>query len=436
MRHKSRAFWIFSILLLMAPVAGLAMLQLEQDGNRALTPYYTERVNDPIARLQSEIDSGQVNLLFDKKWGYLPAVLRALKIPESSQSLVFSKTSFQIDHISRQTPRALYFNDDVYVGWVQGGPVVEVASVDPVLGTIFYTLPQKSSDRPQFDRLIEGCLVCHDSSSTNGVPGLLMRSILVDVSGNPILSAGSTIMTDRSPLIDRFGGWYVTGTSGEQLHRGNSFYPDNADAMGNAKTYVSRMNLAATSNRTSLPQTVDANRYLTRHSDIVSLMVMTHQTQIHNLIAKVTYEVRAATEEASGNAHDSEITRNRIRNAAEPLVGAMLFAWTPELTAPIAGTSDFTAEFEKQGPFDRQGRSLREFDLKRRLFRYPLSYLVYTKAFDSMPAPAKDYVYRRFREILTGADNSFAFSHLTVSDRKAILQIIEDTKPDFATPQQ
>jgi hypothetical protein len=418
---------------LLLPVAGMAMMQMASIGDRALNDYIKGRADDPIARLQQKVDSGDVSLPFDKKWGYLPAVLRAMKIPESSQTLVFSKTSFQIDHISVRAPRALYFNDDVYVGWVQGGPVLELASVDPTLGTIFYALPQKAGDKPQFERLNEGCLVCHDSSSTGGVPGLLMRSLLVDVSGNPILSAGSTVMTDRSPLNERYGGWYVTGTSGSQVHRGNSYYPDVAEALGTPKTYVSRMNLAATSNRMSLPETVDSTRYMTKHSDIAALMVMTHQTQIHNLIARVSYEVRSAIEDEGVNPPVSEITQTRIRNVTEPLVIAMLFGWTPELTSPIAGSSGFASEFAKQGPFDRKGRTLRELDLNTRLFRYPLSYVVYTESFNAIPAPAKEYVYKRFREILTDDDESMAYAHLSASDRKAMLEILEDTKPDFAS---
>jgi len=161
-------------------------------------------------------------------------------------------------------------------------------------------------------------------------------------------------------------------------------------------------------------------------------MVLTHQTQIHNLITRASYEVRSAIQDEGVDPPVSEITRNRIRNATEPLVTAMLFGWTPELTAPIAGTSGFAAEFSKQGPFDRQGRTLRELDLKKRLFRYPLSYVIYTESFNSMPATAKEYVYKRFREILSGADKSMAFSQLSESDRAAILQILEDTKPDFA----
>jgi hypothetical protein len=423
--------WLIALALLI-PAAGFAVLQVDPGGERTLNEYIRKTPEDPIAHLQEKINSGETKLNFDKKWGYLPAVLRAMHISETTQSLVFSKSSFQIDHISVGTPRALYFNDDVYVGWVQGGPVLEFASIDPIVGSIFYTLPQKETERPQFERLNEGCLVCHDSSATAGVPGLLMRSVLVDKDGNPILSAGSSVMTDRSSLLERFGGWYVTGTSGSQQHRGNSYYPGTADNLGTARTYVSRMNLAPTSNLTNLPQTMDATKYLTPHSDIVALMVFTHQTQIHNRIAKATSDVRSALLDEGEGSSLSEITQNRIRNAVEPLVAQMLFARTPEFTEPIAGTSGFATEFAKQGPFDSQGRTLRQLDLKGRLFRYPLSYLIYSESFNAMPGPAKDYVYRRFREILTGADTSSTYAYLTETDRKAILQILGDTKPDFA----
>ena len=422
----------FFVFVLLIPAAGLAMLQMGTMGANAVADYAKAKPNDPIARLQEKIDAGAVTLKFDRRWGYLPSILNILKIPESTQSLVFSKTSFQIDHIAVRMPRALYFNDDVYVGWVQGGPVLEFASVDPKLGAIFYTLDQKADGPPKFDRLVEGCLVCHHSSSTEGVPGFLVRSLLTDVDGDPILSAGTNLVTDRSPWIERFGGWYVTGTTGGQLHQGNSYYPGNSDAIGNARTWVARRDFAPTSNLTSLPSNVDATRYLTGHSDVVALLVLAHQTQLHNLIARVTYEVPSILRDEAMDPSNSQMAKYRIRSVTEPLVQAMLFAWTPEFTGPIRGTSSFAAEFAKQGPFDHQGRSLRELDLNKRLFRYPLSFLVYSEAFDAMPPRAREYVYQRFREILTGADQTMDFRHLTDSDRRAILEILEDTKPDFA----
>src|SRR5207244_7707809 len=88
--------------------------------------YATAPVNDPVARLQARLDRGELKLDSNPKNGYLAALLKALNIPASSQSLVFSKTSFQRDRISPQRPRALYFDDDTYVGWVRGGDVVEL----------------------------------------------------------------------------------------------------------------------------------------------------------------------------------------------------------------------------------------------------------------------------------------------------------------------
>src|SRR5205085_6191073 len=127
---------------------------------------------DAVAKLQQQIDEGGVTLAYDEAHGYLPAVLKALKVPVSSQGLVFSRTSLQVDRIAPWTPRAIYFNDDVYVGWVQGGPIMEIASVDPALGAVFYTLRQDPTGRPAFERQTQTCLQCHDSSSsTGGVPG-------------------------------------------------------------------------------------------------------------------------------------------------------------------------------------------------------------------------------------------------------------------------
>ncbi len=117
----------------------------------------------------------------------------------------------------------------------------------------------------------------------------------------------------------------------------------------------------------------------------------------------------------------------------EPLVKAMLFSGETRLTAPITGTSAYAAQFASYGPFDRQKRSLREFDLQTRLFRYPLSYQIYSATFDGLPDMAKQYVYGRFEEIFTGKDRSADWAHLSDADRRALLEILRDTKPEFAT---
>jgi hypothetical protein len=184
----------------------------------------------------------------------------------------------------------------------------------------------------------------------------------------------------------------------------------------------------------------DINRCLTKHSDIVALMVLTHQTRTHDLITKTHYDLDAALQDeeafykglgASGSQYYAEITPRRIQAAIEPLLRAMLFVWEAEINEPIAGTSGFAAEFAKQGPHDHQGRSLRDLDLNHRLFRYPLSYHIYSNAFNALPEAGKSQFYKRLREILTGEDKGRDFAHLSEADRKAILEILDETKPDW-----
>src|SRR5262245_25004046 len=117
--------------------------QLPRLAEDSAIAYSKTPATDPVAQLQKKIDSGEVMLAFDEQHGYLSSLLRALEIPVSSQGLVFSRTSLQVDRIAPWSPRAVYFNDDVYVGWVQGGPIMEIASVDPKLGAVFYTIAQE-----------------------------------------------------------------------------------------------------------------------------------------------------------------------------------------------------------------------------------------------------------------------------------------------------
>jgi hypothetical protein len=427
-------------IILLIPALGLATLQSPGDFEHGVIRYATTTPADPVARLQSRINSGKVKLKFDPKWGYLPAVLDQLEIPRSSQGLVFSKTSLQLLLISPKTPRALYFNDDVYIGGVLGSPILEIASVDPKIGTIFYTLSQKEETRPQFEREFFACLLCHDSATTSGVPGLTMLSVLPDHEGRAVQAAGTVSVNDRTPFKERWGGWYVTGTHGDQRHWGNLMLPMRLDSIRDPKAFIERLDLAPGANITKLQKHFDTALYLSADSDLVALMVMTHQTRTHNLITKASYDVQTAIhdDEAfaktlgnSGQAY-SDVTNGRIKAAIEPLLRAMLFVWEADLTSQISGTTTFAEDFVKRGPKDRRGRSLREFDLTKRLFRYPLSYLVYSDSFSALPAPAKDQFYSRLLEVLRGEDQNRDFAHLSTVDRQAILEILEDTKPDFA----
>ncbi len=200
------------------------------------------------------------------------------------------------------------------------------------------------------------------------------------------------------------------------------------------------MDLKAGGNQRSVKDRFDSSRYLSAHSDIVSLLVLEHQVRMHNLITRVSYEARVALEQQASmnkalgrpDGEWSDSTRRRIQNPAEVLLQYMLFADEAPLRGKVEGTSTFAADFARQGPRDQQGRSLRQFDLEKRLFRYPCSFLVYTKAFDELPAAVKDHLHRRLWEVLSGADRSKPFATLSAADRQAVKEILTSTKPELA----
>lgn len=402
--------------------------------------YSSAEMNDAVAKLQKRIDAGKAKLDFDGRHGYLRSTLQALGVDPSSQMLVFSQTSFQRRRISPRTPRAIYFNDEVYVGWVQNGDVLELSAVDPQYGAVFYTLEQNESERPRFVRDRGNCLTCHESSRTQNVPGHLVRSVYPSPTGLPHFGAGTFHSNHSSPLKERWGGWYVTGRHGDQRHMGNTFVARQDEA--------ERMDLDAGANLTDLSSKFDTSRYLTPHSDIVALMVLEHQTVMHNHMTQAHYYARqaighAATMNKLMNKppdYISDSTQRRFEYAGDKLLDYMLFVDEAELTDSVEGTSGFASRFAARGPRDRNGRSLRDFDLSRRLFKYPCSYLIYSETFDKLPAPLKDYIYKRLWDILNNRDTSGQFAHLDKTSRQAIREILVDTKeglPDYWNlPQQ
>ena len=391
--------------------------------------------HDAISALQKRIDSGDFELKYDNKNGYLAAVLDALEIPRSSQMLVFSKTSLQLRRISPKRPRAVYFNDETYIGWVQDGDVIEVSTVDPDLGAVFYTLPVGKVEHPKFVRDRGQCMTCHASSRTEGVPGHLMRSVFTDRSGQPHFGSGTYTTKQSSPLIKRWGGWYVSGTHGEMRHMGNVLSlkhqrPEDLDREYGA-------------NATDLSQFVDTSPYLEKTSDIVALLVLGHQLEMHNLLTRGNHETRSALHyngvmnSALDRPEDfvSDSTRRRVASVSKKIVRCLLFNDEFPLTSSVKGVSSFQEDFQARGIRDSQGRSLRDFDLKTRIFKYPCSYLIHSDAFDSLPKLIKEDVVQRMLAVLTRepaddeADDDFP--HLSTTDRKNILAILKETKPDL-----
>ena len=404
----------------------VSQAQAQGDINQAPIHYSTAPTSDAIARLQKQLDAGEVKLEWDEQHGWLPSVLEQLEIPHSSQLLVFSKTSLQLKKISPHKPRVLYFNDEVYVGSVQSGDLLEVSAVDPQQGAIFYALDQKPSDTPKFRRSDNDCLTCHQNRRTQDVPGYLVRSVYPAKNGHPHFELGTTTTDQTTDFDERFGGWYVTGKHGELRHRGNTIADEKAEPPIDPEQGA---------NVTDLASRLNTDHYLTKHSDLVALMVLEHQAQMHNFITKANYEARQTKHyDATWNKilkrpddHTSEVSERRVASAGEKLVRYLLFSGEFELTSPIEGTSKFAAEFGSLGPKDRQGRSLREFDLKTRLFKYPCSFLIYSDAFAELPASIRGYIDGRLEEILSGEDQSPEFSHLSPEDRAAIREILQET---------
>jgi len=375
--------------------------------------YSKEPTTGPVAGLLRRIEAGTVTLAWDAKLGWLPSVQKALGVSPASQTLVFSKTSLQREHIHPGNPRAIFFNDDVYLGYIPGSPLVEVSEVDPRLGGIFYVVEQKPTDKPVIQR-IDNCLECHASSRTMGVPGHLFRSVETDRQGIVDLATGIEPINHRTPLADRWGGWYVTGTHGPVPHRGNRMGDDFLKAKSNP---------SLGGNQTRLDDFFDPAKYPAPGSDIAALMVLGHQVHLHNFIARVHY---MAAQHLAAYGHV-----DYLKSPVEGLVQHLLFAGEVPLAHPVQGDPEFVRGFEAAGPRDRKGRSLRQLDLQRHLFRHPCSFLIHSEAFRRLPAPLKQKIYRRMAEVLSGADLSEPFRRLSSADREAVREILTETLEDL-----
>ena len=383
--------------------------------------YSTAPLNNAVVDVNKQLQDRAVQLTFEGRSGFLRSALEALQIPVDSQLLVFSRTSLQAKRINEGNPRALFFNDGVALGWVRDGDVLEVAARDESQGMVFYTLEQRAdvtTGPPQFKRAFE-CLGCHVAGDTLGVPGLLMFST---TRPDPPQGFGLPRYVDQgSPLRQRFGGWFVTGSTGSAPHMGN----DVAALDGRASREIA-----------SVEGLFDADGYRALSSDIVAHLVFAHQTGMTNLLTRASWEARAAdpslhppfTPTPGEDARVAEM----MSGVAREVVDYLLFIDETMLTDRVRGESGFAERFSTLGPRDRKGRSLRELDLNRRLMKYPCSYLIYSPAFDALPSGAKDAIYKRMWQVLSGEERDARYrSALSLADRQAVVDILRDTKKDL-----
>ena len=404
-------------LMLSAQRGGTFVESLDHEAIR----YSTAPLADPVSALRKKIDAKTVKLTQAGESGYLKSLLDALAIAADSQMLVFSETSADAKLITPKNPRSIFFNDTVAVGWTRGSERIEIAAQDPRQGTVFYTLDQRNATIPRFAR-DKSCLLCHQTADTSGVPGWLVFSTFTVPKDKYSYATGAAV-DHRSTILERWGGWYVTGKV-DGRHLGNVPEPDGIE---NARKRPARQ-LATVQGE------FDTHGYLSAHSDAAALMVLDHQAQMTNLVTRMAWETRVAIAgRPAPQGAAAGALPERVRDAAVELVDYLLFVDEVPLPGPIEGSSGFQARFAALGPRDTRGRSLRELDLKRRLLRYPCSYMIYSEAFDAIPEPGKTAVYDRMWRILSGAETDQVYKRLTLADRQAVVEILRDTKKELPT---
>lgn len=374
---------------------------------------------DAVAALARDLASGAKRLEGETELERLKFVLKVLAVPEESQVLVFSKTSHQNPRIGPRTPRALFFSENAYVGFVLGGEI-EVVVPDPVLGPVFYLVGRGDGGGVKIERDVANCLSCHATSATEGVPGLLVRSVFPDEMGSPILTLGRNLVNHDTPLSERWGGYYVTGVS-SLPHLGNRTYQPEADTE------------AKPSRLEKLTREFDTTRYPRPYSDIVALMVLEHQCRMHNLFTAASMQYRRSF--LLGRLLDAEADPDaggagRVADsAAAEIVEWMFFKDEAATGDEIEGDEGFQKMFEARFPRSASGQSLADFRLYDRLFRNRCSYMIYSQAFRDLPPRVKSAVLTKMKKVLEGADPSVDW--LSAGERKRIGEILAETLPEW-----
>jgi hypothetical protein len=394
----------FALAALIAAVVS-AQKRVPLHENAAIA-YVTGPTTDRVGALGRDLASGARTLARDPQTGYLRPLLDALGIAPESQLLVFSKTGVQRAYTGPHTPRALYYDESAAVGYVPGAPQLEIAALDPRQGVMFYTIDQAAA-APAIVRQT-GCLACHATTATLDVPGFIARSNVVSDDGS-IVPAAAHDVDHRTPHPDRWGGWFVTQDLAsvpyaQRAHAGN--ITTNAQGETSNQAMVDWMNSAP-----------ERRGYLSPLSDIVALLVFDHQAHALNLLTRLNWESRT---------HGAEVP-----GLVDELADYLLFVGEMSPSVTLYPRPGFAEHLAARMPKDSRGRSLGELDLNRRLFRYPCSYVVYSPAFDALPAEVKSAVYGRMAAILNGDVPGKQYASLSPADRRAVLEILRDTRADF-----
>ncbi len=409
----------FQLIVFQCVVAGLACDVSGGEYFWDLPPirYSDTQETDPLKKIAAGLASGKIKIEGEMALEKLEFVLEKLEVPISSQVLVFSKTSLQNGLIHPKNPRCLFFSENAYVGYVPGGSIEAIVQ-DPVLGPVFYLIELGGKSGLKIERDTNNCLSCHATGRTEGVPGMLTRSVYADGDGHPLLHLGTNDVSHETPLEQRWGGWYVTGHS-SLPHLGNRSFAEDGDNGPKAEDIADVGGL------------VDVSKYPLPTSDIVSLMVLEHQCRMHSLLNAATMNYRRALHfvRAINPKGDPETGSAGLvaESWAEKIVECMFFKDEADLGDGIEGNQRFQDEFHARFPASKggQGDSLVDFRLYGRIFKNRCSYMVYSEAFRGLPEPVKGKVFAKMRRVLTAEEGGFDW--LGPSEKKRILEILGET---------
>lgn len=404
---------LLRLLLPMLLLPWCATVRAESDFEGAPHNYWSRPLTDRFTRFKAELEAGKVKLDTSGELPFLKSMLAALDIPVSSQMLVFSTTSLQLRFISPRNPRALYFNEDVYVGYIPGARI-EIISLDPALGGIFYIFDIPRGDAlPRVERS-ERCMNCHAREDTGNVPSLTVKSVVPGPAGGSTVAYRIGLSGHTIPLKDRFGGWYVTGAPGFTDHWGNTAGRFSEGKLERIPVEPGRY--------------YDATRYLAPASDVLPQLLHEHQVGFANRVIDATYRTRTLLALGGGKlsaAHAAELDEK-----ARALVRYILFADEAALPAGgFAGDVAYRAEFAKGRRTGPGGASLKDLDLKTRLLRYRCSYMIYSEVFGGLPAEMRERVDRALVQALNETKPDKDFAYLPVEEKRAIRAILKATLP-------
>jgi hypothetical protein len=376
--------------------------------------YNEHRPRDTFTRRLDDLNSGKIPLDRSSEKAFLLSLLEALDIPVSSQTLVFSTTSLQLSLISAANPRAIYFNEDVYVGYIPGGKL-EIVALDPTLGAIFYLMDVPLNGKAMTIERTGRCMNCHAGDETGHVPGLLIKSVIPGPNGGSLDAYRLAKSGHGIPFEERLGGWYVTGDHGFTNHLGNLTGKLSAGEM------------------TFFPnppgERFRVERYPVATSDILPHLLHEHQAGFVNRAVESTYRARTIEYISEGKLN-AEQTRE-LNEQARALTRYLLFA--DEVALPpsgVVGDADYRKAFLFNRRATAEGRSLKDFDLRTRLFKYRCSYMIYSPVFEGLHPLVKQRVNARMKAALNGTETEFAY--LPVPERQAIHEILRATLPEFA----